>query len=183
MTEPSPEPTIFDTTVLPTMEALLLCLAGELERSTVGGVGTVFLASGEQAVADYCGALSRGGCQSQAWVRLVRAYPSRAFPSADVEPVGGCPTAWAITLELGVLRCRAVAAEGRGGQKGAPPSAATVTQQTADQMADFGSMRRAVSCCDSLTPRTTLFGEYQPLDSGDCGGGTLLVTTAIRRRS
>lgn len=183
-TTPVPPAIAYDPMVGPLMDSLLACVADRLALTPGGEVGTVYLANGEQAVADYCGATSRGGsCSSQAWVRLVRVYPSSDFPVQDAVPRGGCPPLWAAELEVGVLRCVPVAAVGASGKKGSPPAPEAVTNATTVQLADMRAMVLATQCCDAMAPRTTVLGAYLPLSSGDCGGGTLNVTTAVRWRA
>lgn len=179
-----PVPVEYDPMVGPLMDDLLACVADRLAVTPSGAVSTVFLAPGELAAADYCGAVARGGrCSSQAWVRLVRVYPSNDFPIQDSVPRGGCPPLWAAELEVGVLRCVPVAATDRTGAKGAPPSPVDQTNATLGQLADMRALVLATQCCAAMSPRTTLLGAYQPLTSGDCGGGTLNVTTAVKWRA
>lgn len=186
MTTTPGEPTAvqYDPMVGPLMDDLLACVADRLAVTPSGAVSTVLLAPGQDVVADYCGAVSRGGrCSSQAWVRLVRVYPSSDFPVQDAVPRGGCPPLWAAELEVGVLRCVPVVKKDRSGSPGSPPAPADQTNATIGQLADMRALVLATQCCAAMSPRTTLLGQYLPLTSGDCGGGTLNVTTAVRWRA
>lgn len=114
-------------------------------------------------------------CEGLAWVRPDTFYPSSGvFPAQDDAPAPKGQLAWAVTLELGAVRC-------------APTPDATsipsnedwdyVTQAVMD---DAAAMRRAICCFIANQPnrhRRVLPGAWQPLSvQGGCTGGVLPVT-------
>lgn len=114
-------------------------------------------------------------CSGMAWVRVVRIYPSKQFPSQDTT-VDNCGTLGrAIEFELGAIRCLPFGDESAG---------ATCDQWTAVFLQvdeDAASMRRAVCCMVSLLdPGALLFeGEWSPIDGqGGCIGGKMTVTVS-----
>ena len=114
-------------------------------------------------------------CQGLAWVRPSGFYPnSAAFPLQDPAPQPKGVSAWAVTLELGAVRCAPV------GDENEIPTAQEWDDATQAVMDDAAAMRRAICCFIEASPsrtRNTLPGLWQPLSiQGGCVGGILPVT-------
>ena len=114
-------------------------------------------------------------CEGLAWVRPAGFYPSSStFPAQDEVPLKTGIRAWAVTLEMGVVRCAPTP-----GPQSIPTNAEwdEVTQAVMDASA---AMRRALCCfIDAKQSRRgrTLAGLWQPLSvQGGCVGGVLPVT-------
>lgn len=116
-------------------------------------------------------------CAGLAWVRPVTFFPTSAdFPAQDSSLVvrGNNPSAWAVTLELGAIRCA--------------PTPEAEDIPTAEQwettlqgvMDDAAAMRRAICCfidARSNRPAGVVTGQWTlvPIQGG-CSGGTISVT-------
>lgn len=114
-------------------------------------------------------------CEGLAWVRPDAFYPaSGAFPAQDSAPLPKGTLTWAVTLELGVVRCAPTPDEHR------IPTAAEWDDTTQAVMDDAAAMRRAICCFIDAAPgrtRLVLPGLWQPLSiQGGCVGGILPVT-------
>lgn len=159
-----------DPMVLPLAYELLACLEQEVDKVLnpplyrglrPGQVVDHLFSSTE----DEC-------CQGLAWVRPALTVPSSGkFPIQDVETVPGGTRSWAITLEMGVVRCAPTPNETR------IPSNAEWNAVTGAVMDDAAAMRRAICCFIDLDPvrrqGSTLPLEWQPLNTeGGCVGGT-----------
>lgn len=162
-----------DTLVLPIMDDVRLCLAHELETSPGETPCVVTLVPGASVPADYCSCgKGTGGC-GQAWVRLVRAYPSSVYPTPDlVQPCATVPLA--AVLEIGVIRCLPTSQAG-----GAPPTAVQLTEATRVQLGDWAAMLRTLRCCEALQVRSPILGNYDPRSQGACGGGAWQFTVRL----
>lgn len=115
-------------------------------------------------------------CEGLAWVRPATFYPtgSGPFPSQDEVPIKGGVRGWAITLEMGAVRCAPTPDADR------IPTAEEWDAATQAQMDDAAAMRRAVCCfIEAGVGRTNrvLVGEWLPLEvEGGCLGGIMTVT-------
>jgi hypothetical protein len=114
-------------------------------------------------------------CEGSAWVRVAGFAPSSgAFPDQDSEPIPKGTSAWAVTLEMGVVRCAPTPAENM-----IPTSAQwNAVADAVDD--DAAAMRRALCCFIDIDPIKRLRGvlplEWQPIDvEGGCVGGTLQI--------
>lgn len=121
-------------------------------------------------------------CSGLAWVRPVTFYPTSQFPQQADRLTQKGVEAWAVTLEMGAVRCAPTPGADR------IPTAEEWMAVTQAVMDDAAAMRRALCCwIDSGPPGTAgvragqiLPGQWQPLPlEGGCVGGTLPVT--IRR--
>lgn len=165
--------TISDPMVMPLAYEMLACLEQEIMQvenppTYMGlrpGQTVDFLLSTTQ---DEC-------CQGLAWVRPVLFFPSSAqFPLQDTEPPVPQVASWAITLELGAVRCAPTPNENT---LPTPGQWNAVTQAVMD---DAAAMRRAICCFVAADPmrrqRSVLPGQWEPVAvSGRCAGGTLQV--------
>lgn len=114
-------------------------------------------------------------CQGLAWVRPAGFFPSSGtFPAQDAAPLPKGTSAWAITLELGAVRCAPTP------DKDSIPTAVEWLATTQAVMDDAAAMRRAICCFIDAKPgraRSVLPGLWQPLSvQGGCVGGILPVT-------
>lgn len=169
----SPVPVVGDPLVMPLAEQMLACYETELLKladppKSVGvRPGTIvdFLMSMSD---DEC-------CNGLAWVRPVTFYPSStAFPTQDTTAQKQGTRAWAVTLELGYVRCAPTP------DADAIPSNAewfAVTQAVMDAAA---AMRRAICCWSDSAPmrvQRILPGQWEPVAvEGGCVGGTIPIT-------
>lgn len=162
-----------DPMVMPRARELLLCLEQEIAKVLdpptyvqlrTGAVVPHLISENE----DEC-------CAGLAWVRPVSFWPSSdAFPGQDEAPQPKGVAGWAITLELGAIRCAPTP------DAGSLPTAAEWDAITQAVMDDAAAMRRAICCYIEAMPsraRNVLPGLWQPLDtSGGCAGGVMTVT-------
>jgi hypothetical protein len=114
-------------------------------------------------------------CQGLAWVRPAGFFPSSAvFPAQDESPLPKGITAWAITLELGAVRCAPTPDEN------SIPTAEEWDATTQAVMDDAAAMRRALCCFIDAKPnrvKNVIPGQWQPLSvQGGCVGGILPIT-------
>lgn len=158
------------------LEGLRDCLCGQLADTMGGAPCFCGLVGGQQAIADRCSCDGDNNC-GMAWVRLDRIY---AYDGPVTQPARTplCTAPLAAVVELGVFRCIPTTSG-----DGAGPTVLQQTNQTLLQVADAGALFGAVKCCEAVTKRSHVLGQYNPRDSGDCGGGLLTVTVALQRRS
>ncbi len=114
-------------------------------------------------------------CSGLAWVRLSGFFPSSTtFPTPDTVPQPKGTSAWAITLELGAVRCAPTPDEN------SIPTVAEWNATSEATMDDAAAMRRAICCFIDARPgraRRVLPGQWQPVSvQGGCVGGILPVT-------
>lgn len=164
---------ISDPLVMPLAQELLACLDQEVVKVEnpplhiglrPGTVVDHLLSTSE----DEC-------CDGLAWVRPAGFFPSSAtFPAQDEAPLPKGTSAWAVTLEMGVVRCAPTP------DATSIPSASDWEDVTQAVMDDAAAMRRAICCfIDAKQGRTrrVLPGLWQPLSvQGGCVGGILPVT-------
>lgn len=117
---------------------------------------------GEEVAWDEC-------CDGQLWGRVVSVDPGPIQPKANGLPCG-IPW-WSVTLGLGILRCVAVVND-----KGTPPSAAKITEDGAQMLADLATLQEVVAC----TGKTATVVSWTPLGpQGGCAGGEWVFTVRI----
>ncbi len=114
-------------------------------------------------------------CQGLAWVRPAAFFPSSGtFPVQDEAALRTGVLAWAVTLELGAVRCAPTS------DADSIPSGDQWDTTVQAVMDDAAAMRRAICCfIDAKAGRAgrVLPGVWQPLDvQGGCVGGILPVT-------
>lgn len=164
---------IFDPMVMPLALELLACLEQEVDKvlrpPTYRGLRP------GQVVDHLISTTSDECCEGLAWVRPVLFVPSSGtFPIQDESPVPRGVNAWAITLEMGVVRCAPTPDEN------SIPSNEAWLEVVQAVMDDAAAMRRAYCCFVEIDPgarkKYTLPLEWQPLDTeGGCVGGTLQI--------
>ena len=115
-------------------------------------------------------------CSGLAWVRPATFYPTGTgpFPAQDETPLKTGVKAWAITLELGAVRCAPTPDADN------IPTTEEWDAVTQAVMDDAAAMRRALCCFLDADPRRAgrvLSGPWLPLDiEGGCVGGVMEVT-------
>lgn len=111
-----------------------------------------------------------------AYVRIDSYVPTDEFPQAQQVATNCTPSQWALTLELGIMRCPPI------GTSETLPSDAEWLAYTQRIMADAQVMRQAVFCCfGPATPnRKYLLGSWVPVGpEGLCGGGKMTIQVQI----
>jgi|SRR5688572_14572744 len=164
-----------DTSIYPLLIDLASCLCQQMD--TMGGPSLCYcgITTGNITL-DYCGGgCEDGGCGGQAWVRLVDAFPSSVFPTADAA-LTNCNSPWAYAVEIGVARCAPMGTStGVNGYN--PPSVDDNVGAIRLQTADLSAMRRAIQCCFAKTDRDYLIGTYSQFEvnGGGCLGGAITM--------
>jgi hypothetical protein len=155
-------------------DQLLDCFRDELEAAP-NVPGKICMRAGEvpfdAAVGD------NDCCTGLAWVRVVRVYPSLAFPDEQTEPMECVSDSYGIDLEMGVVRCHDV---------GTATTVTPCTSWTSEALQlddDRAAMRRAICCFVDSTAafpfgdNQFVFGEWAPVGpAGGCIGGTMVLT-------
>jgi hypothetical protein len=164
---------VSDPMVMPLARELLACLEQEIEKVEnpplyvqlrPGNVVDHLLSTFQ----DEC-------CSGLAWVRPSGFFPSSiSFPAPDESPVPKGPLAWAVTLELGAVRCAPTPNEN------SIPTADEWDATVQAVMDDAAAMRRAICCFTDAEPgraKRIMAGQWQPLSvQGGCVGGILPIT-------
>lgn len=166
---------VADPVVMPLAREMLACLEQEIDK-VLNPPAYVQLRAG--SVVDYLIAANGKDecCEGLAWVRPAAFYPSgqAPFPAQDAVPFKGGVRAWAITLELGAIRCAPV------GDENTLPSGAEWDAATQAEMDDAAAMRRAICCFIDAVPGRSgkvLLGQWTPIQiQGGCLGGSIPVT-------
>lgn len=164
---------VADPVVMPLAREMLECLDQEIHK-VLKPPAYVQLRAGN-IVAHLLSTSSDECCQGLAWVRPVSFFPSSGtFPAQDEVPQKGGVRSWAITLELGAIRCFPT------------PGASSIPTEdqwdaaTQAQMDDAAAFRRAVCCFIDAKPGRSgrvLIGQWEPLSiEGGCSGGIMPVT-------
>lgn len=170
-----------DRFIWPVLQDLANCLCLELAASDLPELCFCGLQAGSTAT-DEMG----DGSMGQAWVRVVRIYPSASFPApvsntASAASARSCDVGLAAEVEVGVMRCAPPPSD----DGTVPPTEDEWWEATRLQMADMAAMHRAIRCCASKSDHVEL-GTYTP--SGPAGGvvgGTwqaFLAESTNRRR-
>lgn len=169
---------VADPLVMPIAREMLECLIQEIAK-VENPPAYVGLRPG--SVVDFL--LSTNGadecCQGLAWVRPDAVYPSsmvaggEPFPAQDETTSRQGVTGWAVTLELGAVRCAPT-----------PPASSIPSNEQWDTttqavMDDAAAIRRAICCyIDAKPGRNSLVlpGLWQPIPvGGGCVGGIMPV--------
>lgn len=164
---------VSDPLVMPLAREMLACLDQELSKVESPPMH-VQLRPGN-VVAHLLSTYQDECCEGLAWVRPSAFFPSSsAFPTQDPAPMKGGVRAWAITLELGAVRCAPT------GDENTIPTGDEWDATLQAVMDDAAAMRRALCCFIDAAPGRSgrvLAGVWQPLDvQGGCVGGIIPVT-------
>ncbi len=112
-------------------------------------------------------------CEGLAWVRPASFLPSSTtFPVPDPGPLPKGVSAWAVTLEMGYVRCAPVGDEDR------IPTGDEWDATVQAVMDGAAAMRRAFCCLSEIRgARRVVAGTWQPIEvQGGCVGGLMPVT-------
>lgn len=112
-------------------------------------------------------------CEGFAWVRVLRVYPSRSFPSQDTTATYCGTQSRTIEFEMGAIRCLPF------GDETAGPGCDAWTAVFLQVDEDAASMRRALCCMAlQLDPGALMLeGEWTPINGqGGCIGGSMAVS-------
>lgn len=172
MSTPTITPVREDTYIYPLLTQLTTCLCEELEKSGLAAACRCLLVPGSGPTLEFCSNGCESGCPGEAWVRLVRAYPSSNFPNQDA--TASCITLLAFDVEVGVGRCLPA-----GDANGAPPDDQEMFNTARLQLADMSAMRRAIICCFTESDVDHSLGNFEP---GIALGGCLVSTWALSVR-
>lgn len=164
---------VSDPLVMPPARELLACYDQELDKLEQPPA-YVQLRAGN-VVAHLLSTFQDECCEGLAWVRPASFFPSSTvFPVQDTAPVKGGTRAWAISLELGYVRCAPV------GDENTIPTGEQWDEAVQGVMDGAAAMRRAICCFIDAAPGRTgrvLPGIWQPIEvQGGCVGGILPVT-------
>lgn len=88
-------------------------------------------------------------CAGYAWVRLIGAYPSQAFPQQLATAERCRIDTWALQVEIGVARCAAEPCDMLGA-----PCCEQELVAAVELMEDFARARRVFTCCLTDTLRS-----------------------------
>jgi hypothetical protein len=164
---------VADPVVMPLARELLACY--DLELMKVENPPLYVQLRPGNVVAHLLSTTEDECCSGLAWVRPASFFPSSAaFPTQDVSPTNGPTRAWAVTLELGAVRCAPTPDADR------IPTGDEWDDVVQAVMDDAAAMRRAICCfIDAKQGRAkrVLPGTWQPVEvQGGCVGGILPVT-------
>jgi hypothetical protein len=172
----APVPIVGDPLVMPLARELLACYEDELAKLGDDAPTSVGLRPG--TVVDFLLSTTQDECcAGLGWVRPVTFYPtgSGPFPNQDTAAQKQGTRAWAVTLELGIVRCAPTP-----GPDAIPSNDEwdDVTQAVMDAGA---AMRRAICCWIDMQPsvrkQRIIPGQWEPISvQGGCVGGVLPVT-------
>ena len=155
------------------MTGLLNC-ADEALTAHERPVGWKGLVHGTEEVWDDC-------CDGMLFVRLAQVYPTAgpnaAFPGQDTQHRNCGINMLSATLEVGVMRC----AESMD-NSGNPPSAVTITAETAGVTYDASVLLEAIMCClpGLAGVQASMINVWNPRPTlGGCVGGAWQVRVAV----
>lgn len=151
------------------VDIVLAALIVELRKDNVlDDLCTVSLYPGDSVPIDYA------ECGGMAWVRLLTANPSAAFPAPDVT-INNCASTLAFPLEMGILR-RAPLADSILDASIDLPSEEENTKSTHEQLDDVERMYRAIQRA-ARDIDLVVAGSYTPAGpDGGVVGGTWTLT-------
>ena len=139
------------------------------------------LVSGSGLIADYCCSDSSADgspCEGQLTVRVVNVFPTENFPAPRNTAIPVCGSAWAVEVELAVLRCAL-----NVDTSAVPPILPSMEDemQVAERaLADAGLIRAVVTDFAVSRDMAFIFGPYQPMGpDGGCVGGSVNATFLI----
>ena len=165
----------YDNDIFSQMASIAECLCAKIEENGLPPLCFCGIIAGDQpydasGIGDGCDEDDEDAGCGQAWVRLVSGYPSSVVGQADVMP-GNCATAFGFDLEIGILRCIRIEAEG-----GILP-AEEMLEAVQLQVADMLTMQQALLCCPNLPVDSFVIGQYAPIGPlGGLVGGTFITS-------
>lgn len=152
------------TSAFDRVSALTTCLCAQLVAAGTPEVCFCGVLPGEVASADYMGGCGRKN--GMAWVRVKSLYPSTSVGTADLT-IGNCGKELGMDVEVGVMRLYSV-----GDSRGNPPTPKQSLDAAALQILDAQTMLAAINCCEEISSRDYVVGQYEPLgpEGGVVGG-------------
>lgn len=150
---------------------LAACLCAQIQESGEPDVCFCGVIPGDAAVADHA-----GDCEvkcGMAWVRLSNSYPVTGVGIPD-ETAGNCGSSMGLEVEVGILRCLEIPADG------SPPPPPAMSEAVRLQSADLMTIWRAVMCCEAINSKDVRIGEYRPMGPlGGLYGGAFTISTVL----
>lgn len=164
---------ISDPVVMPLAIEMLECLDQEIAKVSSPPLH-VHLRPGTE-IAAYISENRDECCEGLAWVRVAGFFPSSStFPLQDDVALPKGTSSWAITLEIGAMRCAPTP------DANVIPSAEDWLEITQQVMDDAAALRRAICCFIAGAPgraKVSVPGAWQPLSvEGGCVGGLMTIT-------
>lgn len=161
-----------DQVVAPILAELLGCL--ETQMALVTSPPAVVCVRPGVTVALLLSQTSDECCEGLAWVRWDSMVPTIAFPEPATDPNPCGVIRWAVTFELGAVRCAPTADIGR------VPTCAEWETTVGEVLDDRAALMRAVCCWVALAGhswRQVAVEGARPMEvEGGCVGSTLRVT-------
>lgn len=171
----APVPIVGDPLVMPLARELLACYEAELAK--LGDDAPAYIGLRPGTVVDFLLSTTDDECcAGLAWVRPASFFPSSGpFPAQDTVAQKQGTRTWAVTLELGIVRCAPTPDEN------SIPSNDQWDDVTQAVMDASAAMRRAICCWIDMDPvrrkQKIIPGTWQPVAvQGGCVGGILPVT-------
>jgi hypothetical protein len=160
------------TAVWNALERLLECAEDQLERA----VCRSFVNPGDDAPHDVCEVNTVNGVvhDGQLWVGHLT--DTAGWPALTSDPIT-CATPFAVSIELGIVRC----AQSKLTDVVLIPAAATLTADARQQEEDRQALKNAWQCCWGVSGKDLLPPIWTPINpQGGCVGGvwTLILRDA-----
>jgi hypothetical protein len=170
--------TVTDPIGIPTAHAVLDTVLALYDATEVQGPCAAGLASGAAAAVDR-GIDTTDDCCGQLWVRIADVYPSRRFPEPDAFPADAEDLAWAVMVEVGIVRPATMVTEIDG--QPVLPSMQEETDAAERTLIDAALLRQAllVTYAEQFDV-TVLLGRWVPLGpEGGVVGGAYTATIQV----
>lgn len=162
---------VSDPLVMPLARELLECYGQELAK--LEDPPTYVQLRAGNVVSHLLSTYQDECCEGLAWVRPASFFPSSStFPVQDAAPLPKGVNAWAVTLEMGFVRCAPVGDEDR------IPTGEEWDTALQAVMDGAAAMRRAFCCFSEIRgARKVIPGVWQPIEvQGGCVGGLMPIT-------
>jgi hypothetical protein len=118
-------------------------------------------------------------CQGLAWVRPVQISPTNNFPTPESAWQNCPPGDLAVEVELGMLRCAPIMAEGSSDADLLLVTEGQWATTTSRVLADAAALRRA-ACCMIGKGYAVFVGSWSPVAvEANCAGGSMRITVAV----
>jgi hypothetical protein len=168
-----------DTMVMPVLANALTCLQTEVNKvpdppaEYMIRPGATFTAMADSRY-DEC-------CNGIGWVRPGPFWESDSFPEQRSGVSHVQPAYYAVSVELGVMRCLPTKSNVPANGPDAKPTAAQWLEATQAEQDDGAALRRAVCCLRELYQVDgVVAGQYNPLENeANCTGISVVVTMRV----
>lgn len=155
-------------TIMERLTDLAACLCAQIVTDGSPEPCWCGIMPGQEALLEALGNDCDGGV---AWVRLSSVYPSVSVGIADTN-LGNCSTGTGFEVEMGIARLVGIDEDA--------PTPAESLEAAEQQVKDMVTMRRALVCCDSISGKDYILGQYVPLGPlGAVVGGTWTIFLAL----